>query len=171
MKDSKQFSYTYRRKVCEDVNFFPDVSFTSVEVTKLVFETDRLQMLCEYHRKGKHDLNPDTTIVLHGQGFKGQLVDKVCRPLRVICTAGVKSTRWPWSSFFGRPLAHFRTFAGVTQWNIQIQHSFEIISRLHPRLWYCPYSVTYAFEAFESAAGFSGGVPRYRKGWFHSIRD
>lgn len=78
-KDSKQLSYTYRRKAREDVNFFPDVSFTSVEVTKLIFETDRLQTLCEYHRKGKHNFNPDTATVLHGQGFKGQSVDKASK--------------------------------------------------------------------------------------------
>jgi hypothetical protein len=50
-----------------------------MEVTKLVFETDRLQMLCEYHRKGKHNFNPDTPTVLHGQGYKGQSVDKASK--------------------------------------------------------------------------------------------
>jgi hypothetical protein len=82
---------TYRRKARKDVNFFPDASFTSVGVTKLVFETDWLQMLCEYHRKGKHNFKPDTDIVLHGQDFKGQSVD----------ISDLPAPAWPESPGFG----------------------------------------------------------------------
>ena len=71
--DPKLFRYKFRKQAREQVNFFPDASFTSTAVTKLVFESSQSQSLCEYHQKGKsHTFKADSVIELFGMGFKGE---------------------------------------------------------------------------------------------------
>ncbi|SRR5258705_2127861 len=74
-EDPKLFRFKFRKQVREQVDFFPEASFTSVDVSKLVFKSSQQQALCEYHRKGKGStFKADTAIELFGMGFKGESV-------------------------------------------------------------------------------------------------
>jgi hypothetical protein len=72
--DPKDFKFKFRKQAREKLEFFPDASFTSIDVTKLIFESVQSQSLSEYHRKGKDNFKADTVIELFGAGFKGQSV-------------------------------------------------------------------------------------------------
>jgi len=71
----KDFRPTFRKKTCKDVHYFPDASFTSLDVSRLIFESNQAQTLCEYHRKGKaNTFKADTVTELWSMGFKGKSV-------------------------------------------------------------------------------------------------
>jgi hypothetical protein len=75
--DPKLFRFKFRKQTREQVDFFPNASFTSLDVTKLVFMSNQKQALCEYHRKGKAStFKADTPIELFGMGFKGESVSE-----------------------------------------------------------------------------------------------
>lgn len=74
-KDQKDFPATFRKQAREQVDFLPDSSFTSIDTTKLIFQSKNSQTLCEYHRKGKAtSYRADTVLQLHGTGFAGRSV-------------------------------------------------------------------------------------------------
>ena len=73
----KDLVHKFQKLAREHVGYLPEASFTSIETTKIVFESNVKQTLCEYHRKGKSTtFIPDTVIQLHGAGFKGRSVSK-----------------------------------------------------------------------------------------------
>ena len=76
--DIKHIHYKFRREARENVNYFPESSYTSVDFTREVLRSRNNQTLCEYHRKsiGKGTFKNDTIIEFHGMGFQGASAKK-----------------------------------------------------------------------------------------------